>query len=224
MTVPAPDPHAGQSVLRLGPSPDRARLTAILIHGRGASAQDILALAREFDSGTADSATSDVAYLAPQAAGNTWYPYSFLAPIEQNEPWLTSALAVVGRLVQTLGEQGVPADRVAILGFSQGACLTLEFAARNPRRYAAIIGLSGGLIGPPGTPRTYPGSLDGTPLFVGCSDIDAHIPVERVRESAVVLRTMKAIVDERIYRGMGHTVNSDEIAAVSALLRAGAPR
>ena len=123
--------------------------------------------------------------------------------------------------MQTLGEQGVPADRVAILGFSQGACLTLEFAARNPRRYAAIIGLSGGLIGPPGTPRTYPGSLDGTPVFVGCSDIDAHIPVERVRESAVVLRTMKAIVDERIYRGMGHTVNSDEIAAVSALLRPG---
>ena len=221
MTTPVADPHAGQPVLRRGPSPDGARLTAILIHGRGASAEDILALAREFDS-AGESATSDVAYLAPQAAGNTWYPYSFLAPIEQNEPWLTSALAVVGRLVQTLGEQGVPADRVAILGFSQGACLTLEFAARNPTRYAAIIGLSGGLIGPPGTPRTYPGSLDGTPLFVGCSDIDAHIPVERVRESAVVLRTMKAIVDERIYRGMGHTVNSDEIAAVRALLRPGA--
>jgi predicted esterase len=223
MSAPVPDPHAGQPVVRLGPSPDRARLTAILMHGRGASADDILGLAREFMPG-GDPGTSDVAYLAPQAAGNTWYPYSFLTPIAQNEPWLTSALAIVGRLVQTLGEQGVPAERVAILGFSQGACLTLEFAARNPRRYAAIIGLSGGLIGPPGTPRTYPGSLGGTPVFMGCSDIDAHIPVERVRESAAVLRTMKAIVDERIYRGMGHTVNSDEIAAVSALLRPGTSR
>ncbi len=149
-----------------------------------------------------------------------WYPYSFLTPIPQNEPWLTSALGVVGGLVQTLGEQGVPSERVVILGFSQGACLTLEFAARNARRYAAVIGLSGGLIGPPGTPRVYSGSLDGTPVFLGCSDVDPHIPVERVRESAAVLRTMKAIVDERIYRGMGHTVNDDEIAAVRALLRA----
>ena len=159
--------------------------------------------------------------LAPQAAGQTWYPYSFLSPIPKNEPFLTSALGVVAGLVRWLEEQGVPADRVAVLGFSQGACLTLEFAARNPRRYAAIVGLSGGLIGPPGTPRLYPGSLDGTPVFLGCSDIDPHIPVERVRESVAVLRTMKATVDERIYRGMGHTVNSDEVAAVAALLKAG---
>ena len=141
-------------MLRLGPKPDAARLSAILIHGRGASADDILGLAREF-------ATTDVAYLAPQAAGNTWYPYSFLTPIPQNEPWLTSALGVIGGLVQKLGEQGVPSERVVILGFSQGACLTLEFAARNAQRYAAVIGLSGGLIGPPGTPRVYSGSLDG---------------------------------------------------------------
>jgi predicted esterase len=207
------DPHAGQTVLRLGPRSDEARLSVILIHGRGASAEDILSLAREL-------VTSDVAYLAPQAAGRSWYPYSFLSPIPQNEPWLTSALGVVGGLVHALGEQGVSSDRIAIMGFSQGACLTLEYAARNPRRYAAVIGLSGGLIGPPGTPRTYPGSLDATPVFLGCSDVDAHIPVERVRESAAVLRTMKAVVDERIYRGMGHTVNSDEVAAVKALLRA----
>jgi predicted esterase len=213
MITPDADPHAGQPVLRLGPRIDDARLAVILIHGRGASAEDILGLAREF-------ATVDVAYLAPQAAGNTWYPYSFLSPIPQNEPWLTSALGVVSRLAQTLGEQGVSAERIAILGFSQGACLTLEFAARNPRRYAGVIGLSGGLIGPPGTPRIYPGSLDSTPVFLGCSDVDPHIPVERVRESTAVLRTMKAIVDERIYRGMGHTVNSDEVAAVKALLRA----
>jgi predicted esterase len=216
MTTPAPDPHAGQPVLRFGPSPAAARLAVVLLHGRGASAEDILALAREI---AATAATDDVAYLAPRAAGNSWYPHSFLAPIAQNEPWLASALGVVGGLVRSLGEQGVPADRVAILGFSQGACLTLEFAARNARRYAAVVGLSGGLIGPPGTPRVYDGSLDGTPVFLGCSDVDAHIPVERVRESAAVLRTMKATVDERIYRGMGHTVNDDEIAAVSKLLQ-----
>jgi predicted esterase len=211
--MPSAPLHAGQPVLRLGPKPDAARLAAILIHGRGASAEDIVGLAREF-------ATTDVAFLAPQAAGNTWYPYSFLSPLPQNEPWLASALGVIGGLVQTLGDQGVPPDRVAILGFSQGACLTLEFAARHARRYAAVIGLSGGLIGPPGTPRTYAGSLDGTPVFLGCSDVDPHIPVERVRESAAVLRTMKASVDERIYRGMGHTVNTEEVAVVSALLRA----
>jgi predicted esterase len=211
MSTPVADPHAGQPVLRLGPRPDAARLAAILIHGRGASAEDILGLAHEFGA-------TDVAYLAPQAAGNTWYPYSFLTPLSQNEPWLTSALGVIGGLVPMLGEQGVPPDRVVILGFSQGACLTLEFAARNARRYAAVIGLSGGLIGPPGTPRVYTGSLDATPVFLGCSDVDAHIPVERVRESAAVLRTMNATVDERIYRGMGHTVNGDEITAVSALI------
>lgn len=207
------DPHAGQPVLHSGPSLGAARLAAILIHGRGASAEDILGLASEF-------AVDDVAYLAPQAANHTWYPYSFLSPIPQNEPFLTSALGVVGALVERLRDEGVPSERVVILGFSQGACLTLEFAARNPRRYAAIVGLSGGLIGPPGTPRLYPGSLDGTPAFLGCSDVDAHIPVERVRESAAVLRTMKASVDERIYRGMGHTVNGDELRAVTALLSA----
>jgi predicted esterase len=207
----AADPHAGQPVLHLGPKPDAARLTAILVHGRGASADDILGLSREFS-------TTDVAYLAPQAAGNTWYPYSFLSPIPQNEPWLTSALAALTTLIESLGGQGVPADRIVLLGFSQGACLSLEFAARNAKRYAAVVALSGGLIGPPGTPRLYPGSLDGTPVFLGCSDVDAHIPVNRVRESAAVLRTMKAAVDERIYRGMGHTVNDDEIAAVRKLL------
>jgi len=206
------DPHAGQPVLRLGPPPEDARLSAILIHGRGASADDILGLAQEFE-------VDDVAFLAPQAAGNSWYPYSFLTPIPQNEPWLTSALGVIAGLVQSLAQSGVVSQRVVVLGFSQGACLTLEFAARNPRRYAAIVGLSGGLIGPPGTPRQYPGSLDSTPVFLGCSDVDAHIPVERVRESAIVLKAMKAVVDERIYRGMGHTVNRDEIEAVRMLLR-----
>jgi predicted esterase len=181
------------------------------VHGRGASAEDILGLARELS-------PADVAYLAPQAAGGTWYPYSFLAPIERNEPSLGSALRLIARLLDGLREQGLDSERVALMGFSQGACLSLEFAARHARRYAAVAALSGGLIGPPGTPRAYGGAFDGTPVFLGCSDVDPHIPRERVAESAAVLTGMGAQVDERIYRGMGHTVNRDELEAVDALL------
>jgi predicted esterase len=213
MTAATTDPHANQPVLEIGPRPAAARLAAILLHGRGASAEDMLALASELR-------TTEVAYLAPQAAGNSWYPYSFLTAIDSNEPWLTSALGRIKELIGSLEVQGIPAERIAIMGFSQGACLTLEFAARHARHYGAIIGLSGGLIGPPGTPRDYPGSLDGTPTFLGCSDVDAHVPVERVHESTAVLRRLGASVDERIYRGMGHTVNHDEIKAVRELLSA----
>ena len=162
--------------------------------------------------------TTDIAFLAPQAAGHTWYPYSFLAPIEENEPWLASALGVLSALVDELERQGLPPDRVAFMGFSQGACLSLEFAARHARRYAAVIGLSGGVIGPPGTPRDYSGSFGGTPVFLGCSDIDPHIPVGRVHETADVYRRLEASVDERIYPRMGHIINTDELEAVRALL------
>ena len=185
---------------------------AIFIHGRGASAQDILGIAAELG-------TEDVAYLAPQAAGNTWYPYSFLSPISQNEPNLTSALNVVGELVAKIASDGYTSERIIILGFSQGACLGLEFAARNAGRYAAVIALSGGLIGPPGTPRDYPGTMLETPVFLGCSDVDSHIPLERVHESADVFRKMGARVDERIYKRMGHTINADELAAARELVR-----
>jgi predicted esterase len=202
------DPHASQPVLHYGPPLAQARRVAIFIHGRGASAEDILGLAPQLG-------TSDVSYLAPQAAGHTWYPYSFLSPISQNEPGITSALGVIARLVDSTS---LGSERVLILGFSQGACLALEFAARNPRRYAAVVALSGGLIGPPGTPRDYPGSMESTPVFIGCSDIDPHIPVERVGESAEVFRRMNAAVDERIYRGMGHTINADELNVVRALV------
>jgi predicted esterase len=205
------DPHRDQPIFRHGLDPSAARLTVILVHGRGGSAADILGLADEFRA-------NDIAYLAPQAAGATWYPYSFLAPIDENEPRLSSALSVIDRLRQAVELEHVPSERVAILGFSQGACLTLEFAARHPRRYAAIVGLSGGLIGPPGTPRNYSGSLEGAPVFLGCSDVDPHIPLERVHESAEVIRRLGASVDERIYPRMGHTINRDEIDAVSALL------
>jgi predicted esterase len=202
------DPHAGQPVLHYGPQLAQARRVAICIHGRGASAEDILGLAPQLG-------TNDVAYLAPQAFGHTWYPYSFLSLIPQNEPGLTSALGVIARLIDSTH---LGSERVVILGFSQGACLALEFAARNPRRYAAVVGLSGGLIGPPGTPRDYPGSMENTPVFIGCSDIDPHIPVERVHESAEVIRRMGAAVDERIYPGMGHTINEDELNAVRAVV------
>jgi len=202
----------GQPVLHYGAPLASARRAAIFLHGRGASAQDILGIAAELG-------TNDVAYLAPQAAGNTWYPYSFLSPIPQNEPGLTSALSVVDGLVANLASEGHASDRVIILGFSQGACLGLEFAARNAKRYAAVVALSGGVIGPPGTPRTYSGSMADTPVFLGCSDIDPHIPLERVHESADVFRRMGAAVDERIYPRMGHTINEDELSAVRALVR-----
>ena len=205
------DPHAGQPVLTLGPPPGEARLAMILVHGRGASAADILGLAHELR-------LDDVAYLAPEAAGHSWYPFSFLSPMSRNEPGISSGLGVIASLVQTLGAQGVPPERVGLLGFSQGACLSLEFAARHARRYAGVFGLSGGLIGPPGTARDYTGSCDGTPILLGCSDVDAHIPLERVRESAAVFRGLGAAVDERIYRGMGHTVNQDELDAVRTIL------
>ena len=211
MTSNPQDPHRGQPVLTAGPAPGQARLAVILIHGRGASAEDILSLARELH-------LDDVAYLAPQAAGRSWYPSSFLSPIPQNEPGITSGLAVIDGLLEELAGQGLGHERVALMGFSQGACLSLEFAARNARRYAGIAGLSGGLIGPPGTPRDYPGSCDGMPVFLGCSDVDAHIPLARVHESADVFRRLGANVDERIYRQMGHTVNRDEIDAVRAML------
>jgi predicted esterase len=204
-------PHGGQPVLMGGASLDSAKGGLIAIHGRGAGADDIMALAREV-------ASPAVAILAPQAAGNTWYPYRFLEPTERNEPYLSSALRIVADLIARLGEQGIPAERVALLGFSQGACLALEAAARNAQRYAGVIGFSGGLIGPPGTAFDFPGSLEGTPVFIGSSDVDPHIPKERVEESAATLERLGAVVDARLYPGMGHTVNRDELEAAQSIL------
>jgi predicted esterase len=184
----------------------------ILIHGRGASPEDILSLVPEFDQ-------SGFAYLAPQAAGFTWYPYSFLRPLEENEPYLSSALGVIETLLAGLAEGGIPAERTILLGFSQGACLAVEFAARHARRYGGVVGLSGGLIGPEGAPRAYPGSLDGTPFFLGCSDVDPHIPKARVLESTQVLQELGGKVTMRLYPQMGHLVNEDEIEAVRKIMR-----
>jgi predicted esterase len=207
-------PHGGERVLLGGAPLETAAGALIAIHGRGAGAEDIIALAREV-------APSDVAILAPQAAGNTWYPYRFLEPTERNEPYLSSALRIVADLIAQLGERGIPPERIALLGFSQGACLALEAAARNARRYAGVIGFSGGLIGPPGTSFDFAGSLDGTPVFLGCSDVDPHIPKERVEESAEALDRLGAVVDVRLYPGMGHTVNRDELEAARTILGAG---
>lgn len=207
----AEDPHGGQPVLGYGAPLEDARAAMLMLHGRGANARDILGIAHVID-------RHDVAYLAPDAANNTWYPYSFLTPIPQNEPWLSSALAFVGRSLAQIAAAGVPPERTLLLGFSQGACLTLEFVARNARRYGGVAALTGGLIGPDGTPRDYPGSLRGTPIFIGSADPDPHIPVARVHESERVLTGMGAAVTTRIYPGIGHTVIEDEIEHVRTLI------
>jgi predicted esterase len=204
-------PHDGLEVLAAGLPLSEAAVAMIMIHGRGASAAGILALADEFG-------RDDMACLAPQAVGNMWYPHTFLAPLERNQPWLDSALAAVRVLARYVEAAGHPAERTVLLGFSQGACLASEFVARNARRYGGIVALSGGLIGPPGLERAYDGALDGTPAFIGCSDADPHIPVERVRETAVVLDDLGAVVDLRLYPRMPHTVNQNEVIAVRDLL------
>jgi len=205
------DSHRGQRIVSAGLPLGEAKAVMILIHGRGASAESILQLARELD-------RPGFAFLAPQASGYTWYPYSFLAPIEQNEPFLNSALRLVGKAVSQALDAGVPSERIMLLGFSQGACLTLEFTARNPRRYGGVVGLTGGLIGPDETPRDYPGSLGGTPVFLGTSDPDPHVPVARVEETARVLERMGAQVTTRVYPGRGHTVNEDELEHVRLMM------
>lgn len=205
------DPHAGQPVLHTGARLTAAPAAMIMIHGRGASAEDIIGLAGELD-------RPDLAFLAPQAAGGTWYPQRFIAPLEQNQPWLDSALGRIDALIAHLGESGIPPERVVLLGFSQGACLALEYAARNTRRYGGVVGLSGGLIGPDGLVRHDTGSLAGTPVFLGCSDVDFHIPKERVLASAESLRQLDGAVEVRLYPGMGHLVNQDELAYVRRML------
>lgn len=187
-----------------------ARTAVVLVHGRGASAASILDLARDL-APTGTAAARDTAFLAPQAPGFSWYPYSFLAPITQNEPHLTNALQILTDLMTDLESSGITRERVLLVGFSQGACLSLEFVARNARHYGGVFGLSGGLIGPPGSEHNYPGNLAGTPVFLGCSDVDPHIPLARVHETAQALAIMGAQVETRIYPGMGHTVNEDEI-------------
>jgi phospholipase/carboxylesterase len=205
------DPPRAQPVLTAGAPLAQAKGAILMVHGRGASAEDILSLALELRH-------TEFAYLAPQAAGNAWYPYRFMEPLERNEPWLSSALAKLASVLAQIAAAGILPEQTLILGFSQGACLSLEFGARHARRYGGLIGLSGGLIGPDGASRDYPGTLDGTPVFLGCSDVDPHIPRARVDESAAVLRRLGGEVTVRIYPNMAHTVNRDELNAVREIM------
>lgn len=205
-------PHQGQPVRTAGVPLENAKAAMVMVHGRGATAESILTLVPALD-------VSGFSFLAPQAGGNTWYPNSFLAPIPSNEPGITSGLQAIGDVISRITDTGMPLERIMLLGFSQGACLSLEYAARHAARYGGIATLSGGLIGPDATPRDYPGSFDGTPAFLGCSDIDGHIPALRVTQSAAVLRRMGADVTMKLYPGMGHLVNETEIAAVTAMMQ-----
>jgi predicted esterase len=204
--------HANTPILNYGVPLQKASAACILIHGRGASPADILSLASEIDPG-------GIAYLAPAARNNTWYPYSFLEPLERNQPFLDSALNRIGELLAEIRSYGIPTRRIGLLGFSQGACLTLEFGARNASRYGALIGFSGGLIGQALDRESYQASLEGTPVFLGCSEIDPHIPLERVNETGEILHAKGGVVDKRIYSNMGHTVNQDELDAAAKMLR-----
>lgn len=204
-------PHEGQPVAFAGEPLDRAPAAMIMLHGRGATSQDILSLVPLL-------AQPHFAYLAPQASGNTWYPNRYLAPIADNEPWLSSALAFVDQVLGQVERAGIPPERTMLLGFSQGACLTLEFAARHARRYGGVAGLTGALIGPEDTPRNYPGALDGTPVFIGCSDVDIHVAKEHALETANVLMRLGGQVTLRLYPNMGHEVNQNEIDFVRGMM------
>jgi predicted esterase len=198
--------HEGQPVARRGPAPEAARAVVVLLHGRGRDPEDVLSLADRIGD-------PDVAFLAPAARGDTWYPQSFLAPLPDNEPYLSSALGAVDALVH-----GVDAERLVLGGFSQGACLAAEYALRHPRRYGGLLLYTGGAIGPPGTRWPDRGSFAGTPAYLGTSDPDAWVPVERVRETAAQLRAQGAEVTLEVFPGMDHLVNDREIAAGRALL------
>jgi predicted esterase len=207
----APPPHGGMPVLTHGRPLGEGRVVVIAVHGRGAGPRNILDLAPIIDPG-------DTTWLAPAAAGSTWYPFGFMSPTDRNEPGITSGIAVVHGLIASALERGVPEGRIVLLGFSQGACLAVTSVQRRPARYGGVVVLSGGLIGPPGTAWDESGSFAGMPAFLGCSDRDPHIPEDRVHETAAVLERMGARVTERIYPGMGHTVNEEEAAVAREMI------
>ena len=205
-------PHQGTPLLSLGSDLQVAKSALILLHGRGASAEDMTGLAQEF------SLPKDMIVLAPQASSNIWYPQRLIAPLEMNEPYLSSAIMRVQEVVEMLAKNGIPADKVIIGGFSQGSSLAIEFVMRNARRWGGLLAFSGGYIWPLGVPREPAGSLDGMPVFLGCSDVDPYIPLERVNETSAALQAMGAQVTVQIYPGMGHTINQDEVIAAQKLI------
>ena len=205
--------HEGQPLVVRGRPLAESHAVAIMMHGRGRTTDDILELATRIGNNA-------FTYLAPTAQDNTWYPYGFMETIEKNEPFLSSALAVYDALIARLLAQGFSKEQIILLGFSQGACLTAEYAVRHADRYGGIVLFTGGLIGPPGTSWPYPGSFQGTPIFLGTSDIDGFVPLARVQESAAIFAQMGAQVTERVYPGMDHLVNDDEIAIARTILQA----
>jgi predicted esterase len=205
-------PHHASKILMEGVELDKAKAVMIMIHGRGATAESILDLAQYF-------IIDEVTYIAPQANGGTWYPYSFLMPVEQNEPGITSGLQRISEIIDLLITSGISVHKIMLLGFSQGACLSLEWTARNSKKIGAVFGLSGGLIGPNGTLQNYSGTLENTSVFLGCSDVDFHIPKERVIESAEVFKKLQASVMLKLYTNMAHTVNDDEIDQINSIMR-----
>lgn len=214
MTIPmnhSTDPHQGQPVYTAGTPLEDSSIAVVMVHGRGASAADILSLAGEIEQ-------PGITFLAPEAAGSQWYPYRFIEPVQRNEPWLSSALNLLEQIMSHLEENGIPAEKTVLLGFSQGACLAIEYAVRHPRRYGGVVVLSGGLIGADDELGPYEGSFDGTPIFFGCSDVDPHIPADRVGVSADAVQKMGAQATMRLYPGMGHLVNQDEINFVRSML------
>ena len=207
------EPHAGQPVIEAGVPLGQAPAAVIMVHGRNAGPANILSLVPRL-------ARPDLTYLAPAAANRTWYPHSFMAEIASNEPGLSSGLGVLESLLVRTQEAGIPRTRIVLIGFSQGACLTAEFAVRHASRFGGVVVFSGGVIGPPGTRWDDASRFDGTPVFLGCSDRDGHVPESRVSESAELFRRMGADVTRRTYPGMGHLVNDDEIAFTQELLAA----
>jgi phospholipase/carboxylesterase len=193
-----------KNIITAGKDLNATSKVLIMLHGRGGSAEDILSLASHFE-------VKDFALLAPQATNNTWYPYSFLAPPSQNEPWLSSALTLLKELLDDLYGMGIPTNNIYFAGFSQGACLTLEFVTRNANRYGGIVAFTGGLIGDKIYNENYKGDFGGAPIFIGTSNPDPHVPVERVYATTNILKNMGALVTEKVYNNMGHTINQDEI-------------
>ncbi|HTL06751.1 MAG TPA: dienelactone hydrolase family protein [Chitinophagaceae bacterium] len=191
-------------VIKAGMPLNKATKALVMLHGRGGSAEDILSL-------SAHLAVKDFALLAPQATGNSWYPLSFLAKPADNEPWLSSAIDTVGKTVAEITAAGIAAENIYFMGFSQGACLTLEYVARDAQRYGGVVAFTGGLIGDKIYPAHYKGDFKETPVFIGSSNPDPHVPVERVYASANILRDMHAAVTEKVYAQMGHTINQDEV-------------
>lgn len=211
MTDNLPDVHAGQPLLYSGAALEQASAAMILLHGRGASAESILDLAEEFP-------LQNTTFLAPQAGLSRWYPQSFLAPLQENQPDLDLALGRITRLVTDLISSGIRLDRIWLAGFSQGACLAAEYMARSPARYGGLLVFSGGLIGPPGTQWNPYSNFAGMPVFIGCSDRDPHIPLQRVQETAAYFSSHQAQVECQIYPNMGHTINAAELDSARRLL------